>query len=721
MAGFQEPPAKKPRSEANAGMNSKSAYLSVQQSPARTVNGHFNYQKHFSGNVYSSQGTTTPTARAYASGAVRSIRNTDHLKSLLKQRHALPVFPARAKLLEELKRNDVVIIIGETGSGKTTQIPQFLYEERWDRKGSICITQPRRVAAITVAKRVAEEMDTSLGELVGYAVRFEECESQSTKLKYVTDGMLVREVISDPLLTKYSWVILDEAHERTINTDVLFGIVKGAQKSRKTNGKDPLKVIIMSATMDVDHFSKYFNKCPVLYIEGRQHPIEMFYAREKQDDYVLAAMSTVFQIHKEAPPQHDILVFLTGQEEIESVTHSIRQIAKDSSLAEFPKLRTYPLYAALPSHQQLDVFRQTAPGERKVIVSTNIAETSITIPGIRYVIDSGRAKVRTYHPGSGFDVLRVKKISQAQAWQRAGRAGREAAGCCYRAYTLDEFNAMAVNPIPEILRSNLASVILQLLAIGIKNILTFDFIDKPSLDGVKQAVEQLTLLGAVTVRSEALELTEAGKKMAQFPLDPRYAKVILDGPEYGCTDEVLTIVAVLSSESIYVNPSGKKDAAANVRRKFTSVEGDHITILKIFRAFKSAKEKKMWCHENFLNHRNLMYAAEVRKQLAQVCQRCDISSISCQQNLDSVRRCLVAGLFTNVAELQLDGKYLTLNSKQEAVLHPSSVLFGGKPAYILYTELVHTGKTYMHINSVVDPQWLYETAPEYFRKNHIKN
>lgn len=542
MAGFQEPPVKKPRSEENVELNSKSTHLSVQQSPARIVNGHFNYQKHISGNVPSTKNTATPNARAYAGGGVRSIRNIDHLKNLLKQRHALPVFPARARLLEELKKNYVVIIIGETGSGKTTQIPQFLHEERWDRKGAICITQPRRVAAITIAKRVAEEMDTNLGGLVGYSVRFEECESQSTKLKYVTDGMLMREAISDPLLSRYSWIILDEAHERTINTDVLFGIVKGAQKSRKTLAKDPLKVIVMSATMDVDHFSNYFGKCPVLYIEGRQHPIEMFYAREKQDDYVLTVMSTVFQIHKAAPPQHDILVFLTGQEEIDSVTHSIRQIAKDSSIAEFPKLRTYPLYAALPAHQQLDVFRQTASGERKVIVSTNIAETSITIPGIRYVIDSGRAKVRTYHPGSGYDVLRVKKISQAQAWQRAGRAGRETAGCCYRAYTLDEFNAMAVNPVPEILRSNLASVILQLLAIGIKDILTFDFIDKPSLDSVKQAVEQLTLLGAVIIKSETLELTEIGKKMAQFPLNPRYAKVILSGPEYGCTDEVSSYI-----------------------------------------------------------------------------------------------------------------------------------------------------------------------------------
>ncbi|XP_045625991.1 ATP-dependent RNA helicase DHX33-like [Procambarus clarkii] len=720
MAGFQEPPAKKPKIEGNFRLNSKSPHISVQQSPVRNVNGHFGNKQH-SGNFSVPRNIKNSNWKPHGNGAARNIRNADHLKNLLKQRHALPIFPARSRLLEELKKSDVVIVIGETGSGKTTQIPQYLHEERWDRRGAICVTQPRRVAAITIAKRVAEEMDTNLGGLVGYSVRFEESASQSTKLKYMTDGMLLREAISDPLLSKYSWVILDEAHERTISTDVLFGVVKDAQKSRKTATGDPLKVIVMSATMDVDHFSNYFNKCPVLYIEGRQHPIEMFYAREKQEDYVLAAMSTVFQIHKAAPPQHDILVFLTGQEEIDSVTHTIRQIAKESSLAEYPKLRVYPLYAALPAHQQLDVFRATAPGERKVIVSTNIAETSITIPGIRHVVDSGRAKIRSYIPGSGFDTLKVKKISQAQAWQRTGRAGRETAGCCYRAYTLEEFNAMALNPVPEILRTNLASVILQLLAIGIKNILTFDFIDKPSSEHVQQAVEHLLLLGAVNLKSETLELTEIGKKMAQFPLDPRYAKVILGGPEYGCTDEVLTIVALLSGESIYVNPSGKKGTAANVRRKFAAVEGDHITMLKIYRAFKAAKENKMWSHENFLNYRNLMYASEVRKQLVQVCQRCDIPVVSCQQNLDSVRRCIVAGLFTNVAELQLGGKYITLDSKQEATIHPASVLFGGKPAYVLFTELVHTGKTYMHINSAIDAQWLYEVAPEYFRKCHIKN
>ena len=534
MAGFQEPPVKKVKTDGNVNLNTNSSHLPVQPSPSRSANGHVKTREDgsspFGSMKHKNQGGGSPH---------KTNRNPEHLRNLLAQRHALPIFPARSKLLEELKKHQTVIIIGETGSGKTTQIPQYIHEERLDRKGGICVTQPRRVAAISISKRVAEEMDSNLGGLVGYSVRFEEAICPATKLKYVTDGMLLREAISDPLLSRYSWVILDEAHERTINTDVLFGIVKDAQKTRKsTPGQDPLRLIIMSATMDVDHFSNYFGNCPVLYVEGRQHPIEMFYTKNQQEDYVMAAMTTVFQIHRDAPAQHDILVFLTGQEEIDSVTANMRQIAKDGSLAECPRLRVLSLYAALPAHQQLDVFRPTVEGERKVIVSTNIAETSITIPGIRYVVDSGRAKVRTYYPGSGFDSLKVKKISQAQAWQRAGRAGREAPGNCYRSYTREEFNALAVNPTPEILRSNLASVILQLLAMGVKNVLTFDFIDKPSASHLEAAVVQLTFLGAVVIKAEGLELTEAGKKMAQFPLEPRFAKMILSGPEHGCTDEV---------------------------------------------------------------------------------------------------------------------------------------------------------------------------------------
>lgn len=465
-------------------------------------------------------------------------RTSLNRKDIIIQKQNLPIYNSRKAIIEHLKRLDTAIILGETGSGKTTQIPQFLHEEHLDNEGAICITQPRRVAAITIAKRVAEEMNCELGNTVGYSVRFEECYSKNTKLKYVTDGMLLREALSDHLLLKYKWIILDEAHERSINTDILFGVIKAAQKKRKLKVKTPLCIIVMSATMDVDHFSNYFNGAPVLYIEGRQHTVEVFCSKKHNSDYTVACLSTMLKIHKEAKPGEDILIFLTGQEEIDGAVKIINYMAKDLRLVTYPRLKVFPFYAALPYHKQLKVFAPTLPGERKVIVSTNIAETSVTIPGIKYVIDSGHAKIRTFNSMSGFDDLKVCKISQAQAWQRTGRAGREGPGICFRTYTDEEFEAMRVNTVPEILRANLASVLLKLLAIGIKNVINFDFIDKPKKENLKQAQLDLKDLKAITFVENRPILTEIGRKMSIFPLEPQYAKLLINGPSYSCTEEV---------------------------------------------------------------------------------------------------------------------------------------------------------------------------------------
>ena len=471
-------------------------------------------------------------------------------KSIVDQRHSLPVFVTRGRLLKYLKNNETVVIIADTGCGKTTQIPQYIHEERLDSTGGICITQPRRVAAISIAKRVSEEMFTPLGGLVGYSVRFEEACSFSTKLKFVTDGILLRESMLDPLLEKYSWIILDEVHERTVCTDILFGVIKAAQAKRKALGKKALHIVVMSATMDVDHISNYFNKAPVLYIEGREHPITMYYSKVKDDDYAKTCMKTVFKIHREAPPQKDILLFMTGQEEIDTCVRNIKIAASDDRLKDYPKMKVYPLYAALPSTQQLDVFNETAAGERKVIVSTNIAETSLTIPGICYVIDSGKSKVRTHNASNGFDSLKVQWISQAQAWQRTGRAGRITDGYCYRAYTINEFNSMKKDTVPEILRTNLASALLQILNVGVKNVFTFDFVDKPPIENVKKAFESLVSLGAVTIDGDEATLTDTGKLMSQFPIEPRYSKIILCGQQYQCTHEVSSISEILVTYNI---------------------------------------------------------------------------------------------------------------------------------------------------------------------------
>ncbi|KAK2828807.1 hypothetical protein Q5P01_019841 [Channa striata] len=629
------------------------------------------------------------------------------------QRKQLPIHQAKPQLLTQLRQLHNAILIGETGSGKTTQIPQYLYEAGIGRQGIIAITQPRRVAAISLAGRVAEEKRTQLGKLVGYTVRFEDVTSSETKLKFMTDGMLLREAIGDPLLLRYTVVVLDEAHERTVHTDVLFGVVKTAQRRRRELNKIPLKVIVMSATMDVDLFSEYFNKSPVLYLEGRQHPIQIFYTKQPQSDYLQAALVSVFQIHQEAPLSHDILVFMTGQEEIEALAKTCRDIAKHLPEGCGPMV-VIPLYASLPPAQQLRVFHPAPKGCRKVILSTNIAETSVTISGIKYVIDTGMVKAKRFNPDSGLEVLAVQRVSKAQAWQRAGRAGREDSGSCYRLYTEQEFDNLIPMTVPEIQRCNLASVMLQLLALGIPDVMNFDFMSKPSPGAVCSAVEHLELLGAVERKEGQVFLSALGKKMASFPLEPRYAKTVLLSPDYSCSEEILSIVSLLSVDTVLYNPPARRDEVLAARKKFTSSEGDHVTLLNIYRAFKKVSGNKEWCRENFVNSRNMGLVKEVHAQLKEICLKLNLKLESCGADTGNIRRCLAHGMFINAAELQLDGSYLALDTHQPVAIHPSSVLFQSKPAYVVFNELLHTSRCYMRDLCLVDADWLLDAAPEYF-------
>ncbi|XP_014680986.1 PREDICTED: putative ATP-dependent RNA helicase DHX33 isoform X2 [Priapulus caudatus] len=649
--------------------------------------------------------------------------NPETPADILKQRESLAIFSVKEKLLAKIHAHNSCIIIGETASGKTTQLPQFLHEGGFSRQGTIVVTQPRRVAAVSVATRVAQEVGTELGQLVGYTVRFQDVTSPATKIKYMTDGMLLREALGDHLLKRYSVIVLDEAHERTIHTDVLFGVVKKAQRVRLKRQLPPLKVIVMSATMNVDKFSNYFNKAPVLYLEGRQYHVEVLHSMEPQTDYLFAALVTVFQIHKREPPKSDILVFLTGQEEIEAMVHTINDIAKGMP-ATCPRLIVHPLYASLPSQQQLRVFQPTPDGCRKVIVSTNIAETSITIRGVKFVVDTGMVKAKTFSAISGLDLLKVQRISKAQAWQRTGRAGRQSAGISYRLYTQQEYRNFLDDTIPEIQRCNLASIVLQLLALGVKNPASFDFMDKPSGESMKCAFTELQLLQAVEGAGEAVCLTDLGRQMASFPLDPKLAKVIMASKDLGCAEEILSVVALLSVDSILFTPQQKIEDAQAIRRKFVSSEGDHITYLNIFRAFRGLPEhdKHKWCYENYVHYRNLNTACNIRQQLRDLCLRANIPLKSCGQDMTSVRKCLTKGLFLNAAELQREGTYITLGPvKHKATFHPSSSLFGCKPAYVLYSEIVQTTRCFLRTAFVIEPEWLYETAPNYFRQSKGAN
>eukprot|EP00057_Strongylocentrotus_purpuratus_P010117 XP_011664591.1 PREDICTED: putative ATP-dependent RNA helicase DHX33 [Strongylocentrotus purpuratus] len=436
--------------------------------------------------------------------------NSSPENDLYQQRCSLPIYPARGKLITEIRKAASVVVLGETGSGKTTQIPQYLLEAGMTKAGMIAVTQPRRVAAISISTRVADEMGCELGTQVGYCVRFDDATSEQTKIKYMTDGMLLREAILDPKLSRYSIVVLDEAHERTVHTDVLFGVVKAAQQHR-ANGNRPLKIVVMSGTMDVD---------------------SLMYSSSSQPDYLFSTLVTIFQIHQEQPVSEDMLVFLTGQEEIESVARSVREVALDLP-QNVPGLVAIPMYASLPPGQQLRVFQPAPSGKRKIILATNIAETSVTIPGIKHVIDTGKVKAKSYQAGSGLDLLRVQWVSQAQAWQRTGRSGREDSGTCWRMYTEDEFTKLLANTIPEIQRCNLSSVVLQIMALGIKNVLTFDFMDPPPRESLEAALKHLELLGAVS-RERHLHLTPIGKEMSTYPLDPPMSKVIISAKDYGC-------------------------------------------------------------------------------------------------------------------------------------------------------------------------------------------
>lgn len=412
--------------------------------------------------------------------------------SIKQQRESLPVFTFRNQLIEAVRQNQILIVVGETGSGKTTQLTQYLAEAGFTENGVIGCTQPRRVAAMSVAKRVSEEVGCQMGHEVGYTIRFEDCTSPATKIKYMTDGMLQREILVDPDLKRYSVIMLDEAHERTIATDVLFGLLKKTLKQRRPD----LKVIVTSATLDAEKFSSYFNECPIFTIPGRTFPVEVLYSREPESDYLDAALVTVMQIHL-TEPAGDILVFLTGQEEIDTACEILYERMKALG-PSVPELLILPIYSALPNEMQSRIFDPAPPGSRKVVLATNIAETSITIDHIYYVVDPGFVKQNAYDPKLGMDSLVVTPISRAQANQRAGRAGRTGPGKCFRLYTEAAFQTeMLPTTIPEIQRQNLSTTILMLKAMGINDLIHFDFMDPPPTNTMLTALEELYALSAL--------------------------------------------------------------------------------------------------------------------------------------------------------------------------------------------------------------------------------
>uniref|UniRef100_A0A9J8C556 Probable ATP-dependent RNA helicase DHX35 n=1 Tax=Cyprinus carpio carpio TaxID=630221 RepID=A0A9J8C556_CYPCA len=654
------------------------------------------------------------------------IYNPHTALSVEKQRQRLPVFKHRNNILYLVESFQTVVIVGETGSGKSTQIPQYLLEAGWAADGKVIgVTQPRRVAATSVAGRVAEERGAYLGHEVGYSIRFDDCsDPHATRIKFLTDGMLVREMMSDPLLKKYSVIMLDEAHERTLYTDIAIGLLKKVmlyllsiisqmstcvrfffplfslslqiQKKRRD-----LRLIVASATLDAKKFHDFFNlnesgdpnkdTCAILTVEGRTFPVDIFYTVSPVPDYVKATVETVMKIH-ETEEDGDVLAFLTGQEEVEKVVSMLQEQARTLSRYGMKKhLCVLPMYAGLPYNEQMRVFERMPPTVRKVVVATNIAETSITINGMVFVIDCAFVKLRAYNPLTAIESLIVTPISKASACQRAGRAGRNRAGKCFRLYTEEDFEKLPESTVPEMQRSNLAPVILQLKALGIDNVLRFSFLSPPPAQSMVQALELLYALGGL---DQYGRLTDPmGVRMAEFPLSPMFAKMLLESGNFGCSKEIVTIAAMMQIQNIFVAPHNQKKSAARERRKFAVAEGDHLTMLNVYEAFIKHQKSSQWCQDHFLHYKGLLRAVAVREQLRHLLNKFKVPRTSSEGDPDVILRCIVSGFFANAARMHHSGSYR-----------------------VVFNEVVQTSKYYMRDVTAVESSWLVELAPHFYKQ-----
>ncbi|CAI7627952.1 unnamed protein product [Penicillium pancosmium] len=628
-------------------------------------------------------------------------------KTLREQREFLPAFAVREDLLRVIRDNQVVVVVGETGSGKTTQLTQFLHEDGYSKFGMIGCTQPRRVAAMSVAKRVSEEMEVDLGDEVGYAIRFEDCTSNKTVIKYMTDGVLLRESLVQTDLDKYSCIIMDEAHERALNTDVLMGLLKKVLARRRD-----LKLIVTSATMNSDRFSRFYGGAPEFIIPGRTFPVDLHFSRTPCEDYVDSAVKQVLAIHV-SQGAGDILVFMTGQEDIEATCELVDERLK--LLNDPPKLSILPIYSQMPAEQQAKIFERADAGVRKVIVATNIAETSLTVDGIMYVVDAGYSKLKVYNPRMGMDTLQITPISQANANQRSGRAGRTGPGKAYRLYTEPAYkNELYIQTIPEIQRTSLANTVLLLKSLGVKDLLDFDFMDPPPQETISTSLFELWSLGAL---DNLGELTHLGRQMTPFPMDPPLAKLlIMASEEYGCSEEMLTIVSMLSVPNVFYRPKERQEESDSAREKFFVPESDHLTLLHVYTQWKSNGFSDAWCTRHFLHAKTLRRAKEVRDQLHDIMTVQKMALVSCGTDWDLIRKCICSGFYHQAARVKGIGEFINLRTSVTMALHPTSALYGlgYVPEYVVYHELILTAKEYMSTVTAVDPHWLAELGGVFY-------
>ncbi|XP_001605302.1 probable ATP-dependent RNA helicase DHX35 [Nasonia vitripennis] len=652
------------------------------------------------------------------------VYNANHSLALDLQRKRLPIYKVRSHIIYLLEKFQTLVLVGETGCGKSTQIPQYLVEAGWTANGKIVgITEPRRVAATSLASRVADERNCILGADVGYAIRFDDCTDETTKIKYLTEGILLREMMGDPLLTSYSVIILDEVHERTMLTDIIMGLLKKILRKRKS-----LRLIVSSATVDAEELRDFFNTnsasqnrdedtATILSVEGRLYPIDIYYSAEPVADYVQAVVETALKINDSEAPG-DILAFLTGMEEVDRAVSLLNEHAKVVKEGKM-KLMPLPMYGSLPNNEQLKVFWRTPNDSRKIVVATNIAETSITIPNVVYVIDCGFVKLPWFDIETHTNSLIVAPVSKASADQRAGRAGRVRSGKAYRLYTEEAYNDLIASTPPEMQRADLAPAVLQLKALGIDNVVRFNFPSSPPSKSLLSAVELLYALGAIDNDGELTD--PVGMTMAEIPLDPVFAKCLIASGEMGCSNEITTILAMLQVQNVFVRPnSGQAAIKARVaHRMFEVEEGDLMTLLNVYTAYEKYKTNS-WCQKYFINSKAIKRATEIRTQMRKLIKKLKIPLSSCLGNVELLLKCITAGLFPYAAYLHYSGVYKTVRGGKDLHIHPNSCLYTlEQPQWVLFGEVVQTNKTYMRELTVIRPEWLVELAPHFYQRTAI--
>ncbi|EKM82923.1 hypothetical protein AGABI1DRAFT_118329 [Agaricus bisporus var. burnettii JB137-S8] len=630
------------------------------------------------------------------------------------QRERLPIHQHRSKLLYCVENYGVTIVVGQTGCGKTTQLPQYLHEAGWTANGAtIACTQPRRVAATSVANRVAAEVGTVLGDEVGYTIRFEDVSSkEKTRILYMTDGMLFRETLIDPLLTRYSVIMIDEAHERSIYTDLLLGILKKIRRKRPS-----LRLIVSSATLDATSFKDYFvastspDEATIVSLEGRMYPVELAYLQEPTADYVRKAAEVAWNVNLQQGPG-DILLFLTGREDIERCLEELSEM-----LPTLPRtasrLLPLALHAGLTTEEQLRVFEPSERGSRKLIVSTNIAEASVTIEGIKYVIDSGFVKIRVYNPTTALASLLTVPTSVASATQRAGRAGRTSPGICYRLYPESALGSMPFSTPPEITRTDMTTPILQMKSLGIDDLMKFEWVSSPPAETVLRALEGLHAAGMI---DDSGRLTHMGEQVAECPVDVAIARMLFKSKELKCGEEILTIASMTAVQDVFIIPEGAPGALAELeRRKFTAEEGDHLTLLNAYNAFVKHGKSSGWCKAHALSFRAMSRVVSIRAQLKKYMQRFNLPLESCEGDAKRLRVCLVSGYWRNGARWMADGTYRSVRGNRVLNVHPTSVLFTRKPrsGWVVFHEMEETKKTQIRILTEIEPDWLLEHGHEY--------